>query len=188
MDFTIFLEECGNCKECCRRIPVCVCDYRVIEAIISDMLPNEIINQLRIYQIEEAMLDYTAKIWWYFPNHNLLKCMTKDEEGFYYLLIIPRLQEGWPFLSEDIEKGCRFPDIKPYNCAIYPYYLEDGEFKINSTCKYAINKNIIEIQLSLRRIAENFTLECLKNQEHYFVSLKKIQERQVIPQINYHKF
>jgi len=160
----------------------------VIEAINSDILPIEIINQLRIYQIKEEMLNYTAKIWWYFPNHNLLKLMTIEEEGFYNYLIIPRLQGGCPFLSEDEEKGCRFPKIKPYNCAIYPYYIEHGEFKINSTCKYAKTKNLIEIQSSVRKIAENLASECLKNQKNYYKNLKKIQEIYTIPQITYYTF
>ncbi len=188
MESIIFLEECGICRECCERIPICVCDYRVIEAIISDILPIEIINQLRIYQIKEELLNYVAKIWWFFPNHNLLKLMTIEEEGFYYILTIPRLRGGCPFLSKDKERGCQFPKIKPYNCAIYPYYIEHGEFKISLTCKYAKTKNIIEIKSSIRQIADNFTRECLKNQKNYFKNLKKIQEIYTIPQIKYHAF
>lgn len=188
MEFTIFLEDCGICKECCKSIPVCVCDYRVIEAIISEILPIEIINQLRVYQIKEEMLNYIAKIWWYFPNHNLLKIMTIEEEGLYYILTIPRLRGGCPFLSKDKEKGCRFPKIKPYNCAIYPYYLEQGEFKISSTCKYTKTKNKIEIKSSVRQIAENLACECIKNQNNYFKTLRIIQEIYNIPQITYHAF
>ena len=68
MESTIFLEECGTCKECCESIPICVCDYRVIEAINSDILPIRIIKKLRVYQIDEEMIDYIARIWWHFPS------------------------------------------------------------------------------------------------------------------------
>ena len=183
MELTILLEECGICKECCKSIPVCVCDYRVIEAIFSGTLPIEIINQLQIYQINEKMLDYIAKIWWYFPNQNLLKLLTMEEEGLYNILTIPRLREGCPFLSENKEIGCRFPEIKPYYCAIYPYFLECGELKISSTCKHAKTINLSEIKSSLIQISENLMRECMKNQEKYFKNLKKIQQKYSIPQI-----
>ncbi|MFX1275838.1 MAG: hypothetical protein ACFFBP_04450 [Promethearchaeota archaeon] len=188
MESAISLEDCCICKECCKRIPVCVCDYRVIEAIISAILSIEIIKQLRVYQIKEEMLNYMAEIWWYFPNQNLLKLMTIEEESFYNFLTIPRLRGGCPFLSKNKENGCRFPKIKPYICAIYPYYLEHGEFKISSTCIYAKTKNIIEIEPSVRQIAKNLACECIKNQKNYFKNLKKIQELYTIPQITFHTF
>ena len=188
MESIVFLEECGTCKECCKRIPVCVCDYRVIEAINSDILPIEIIKQLQIYQIKEEILDYIAHIWWFFPNQNLLKLISLEEDGFYFILAIPRLLGGCPFLSKDKERGCQFPQIKPYNCAIYPYYLEYGELKMSSTCKHTKTKNIIEIKSTVRQIADNLAWECLKNQENYFKNLKKIQEMYDIPKITYHLF
>lgn len=188
MESTIFLEECIVCKECCKSIPVCACDYRVIKAINSDILPIEIINQLRVYQIREDILNYMAKIWWYFPNHNLLKLMTIEEKGFYNILTIPRRRGECPFLSKGEEKGCQFPQIKPYNCSIYPYYLEHGELKISSICKHARTNNMNEIKSSLEKIAENFALECMRNQKNYFKNLKRIQEIFTIPKITYHTF
>ncbi|MBN1800395.1 MAG: YkgJ family cysteine cluster protein [Candidatus Lokiarchaeota archaeon] len=188
MEHTIFLEECGICKECCKSIPVCLCDYRVIKAILSDIIPTEIIKKLRIIQINEEMLNYLAEIWWYFPNQNLLKLMTIEEDGFYYFLTIPRVQGGCPFLSEDEQEGCRFPQIKPFNCAIYPFYQVNGELKISPSCKYAKTKNIMEIKSSVNQIADNFAREFAKNQKHYFKDLKKIQEMYAIPKISYHTF
>ncbi len=188
MESTIYLENCDTCKECCKSIPVCVCDYRVIEGINSEILPIEIIKQLRVYQIEEEMLNFIAKIWWYFPNQNLLKLMTIGEEGFYSFLTIPRLQGGCPFLSKDKEKGCLFPEIKPYNCAIFPYYQEQGEFKISSNCKYAKTRSINEIKSQLVQIVKKFARECVRNQKNYFKNLKKIQEIHAIPQIRYQAF
>lgn len=182
MDFTIFVEVCGVCKECCRSIPVCVCDYRMIEAIKSDILPIEIIKKLRIYQIEEEMVDYIAKAWWYYPDQNLLKLMTIVEEGFYHFLTIPQLREGCPFLSEN---GCRVPKLKPYNCAIYPYYLERGVLKVSSTCKYSKIRDLEEIRPILKQIAGSFARECAKYQQNYFIHLKTIQEKFSIPQFTY---
>ena len=183
-DGYIKINDCSECKGCCSGISEIICGINMIKAIQKKEIPEELIQKMRIYRVSEENLNKAAKIWGLFPLTNLLKVMTLPTTGFYEFLALPSSAERCIFLSDN---GCLYPDAKPFECGLYPFYIYKMQFRTDFRCKYSDN---MEDDLILREfIGQYITDYLLTSHEHkkeYYEYVKYLKPKYNLPEFEFH--
>ena len=173
----ILSERCAICKECCTEgVPEGICGFNTIEMILSRMIPEELIRQLVVYRVLEKKLDYYSLKWWHFPypNVNLLRDLTIPFQNIYEFLAIPYAQHRCIFLGAI---GCQYPGGKAFDCSMFPYHFECGEFKEESWCELtraATKRDVIQRQL--HQAIGDYRKYSLQHREEYAQKLSQLKQ------------
>ena len=176
---SIEIPKCAECRDCCTNIPTAICAYNVLEKILKDKIPLIIQNQFVIYNVHRKYLEKAAKTWWHLPNVNLLESITTPIEEIYSFLAIPKTRGHCIFLGP---VGCLFPEIKPYNCRIFPFHLFQNRLESANWCSYIAEENkdlshkeLNKIMNNLHDIVSEYRNYNEKYRDEYIISLKKIK-------------
>jgi hypothetical protein len=180
---------CNTCKECCKEgVPEGVCGYNTIEQILAGKIPENLVKQLVIYRVPREKIDEAAIKWWQFPKTNLLKVLTKEENGFYEFLAVPYAKIKCIFLSD--EGPCLYPQAKPFDCSMFPFHFDHEQFKIETWCKMTepcqTNKEVYKKYYNQTlKSAQQYEKFVKKNTKLYFEKLKEIQKTYKLEIINF---
>lgn len=190
----ILSDLCSVCKECCKEgVPEGICGYNTIDMILNGKIPENLVKQLVVYRVPQDRIDEAATKWWHFPKKNLLKLLTKEENGFYEFLAVPYAKIKCIFLSDD--GPCLYPDAKPFDCSMFPFHFEKGEYRIETWCKMTelcqINKDKYDKKVfdkyysQTLKSAKQYEKFAKKYSKAYFEKLKEIKNKYSLEIINF---
>ena len=157
---------CHQCRSCCSDIPTCLCSYAVLEKIQQGHFSNKCIQRFVIYEVESSNLEKAALLWWHLPHANILQLMTlPNDRQIYEYLAIPKTRGTCMFWTP---KGCQYPDLKPFNCRIFPFHLENHIFRTASWCPVGPKLSESPItQQKIHQITEEYIEYCVRSQKDY---------------------
>jgi len=176
----VLIEQCPTCKICCNdHVYEGISGYNTINAIINKEIPDDLIKRLVIHRVPKSKIDKHAKSLLHFPKKNILKNLTKIENGYYEFLAFPDLNAKCIFCGD---KGCAYPKVKCFDCVIFPFYFEDGKFLYYDWCP---ETKLVESDPKLGDYYYKQTLKSTneyakyskKHKDQYFRDLKKIKEK-----------
>lgn len=171
---TISIPFCEECKYCCHGIPTGVCGYHTLLEIEHDAIPPEICQRFVLYRIHQKFTDEAALRWWHLPDSNLLTEMTILKDEFYEILAIPKTRGNCPLLGSN---GCLFPDAKPFNCEIFPFFMQRDDFIVANWCKFIKDIDVRTFQLPVQTITEEYQSYSIENASRYDELLKKLHKK-----------
>ncbi|WP_371804602.1 hypothetical protein [Candidatus Lokiarchaeum ossiferum] len=171
---TISIPYCEDCKFCCHGIPTGVCGYHTLVEIEQGTLPPEICQKFVVYRIHKKFIDEAASRWWHCPDSNLLTEMTLVKDNFYEILAIAKTRGKCPLLGP---YGCLYPDAKPFNCEIFPFYIGEKDFHIASWCKFIDKLDVRTFESPVKTIIEEYEHYSIKNASRYYELLKNLQKK-----------
>lgn len=167
---------CHQCRSCCTDIPTCLCSYAILEKIQQDHFSIHLIQNFVIYQVEGRDLEKAALLWWHLPDSNILSHMTvPNDQQMYEYLAIPKTRGNCMFWTPE---GCKFPDLKPFNCRIFPFHLEKHLFRTASWCPVGQQLNELPTtQQKIQHITEEYMEYCVRFQKEYAWAMQAIKTR-----------
>lgn len=174
--FTTAVEfnECAACKQCCKDIDEGICGYNTLAELLTGRIPTSMVERFVIFRIETKYLDILASDWCLFPSVNILPLITLPVNGIYEYLALPVIHDGCPFITDH---GCRYNDIKLFDCRVFPFYFEKGEFHTFNNCAYTKKLNLEEMKRSLQQTTAEFIAFSKANQKLYFQELPKLKAK-----------
>jgi Fe-S-cluster containining protein len=174
-------EICAACRGCCFNIPESICSYNTLLEALNGRIPEATIRKMVIYRVREEDLDRMARRWILHPFVNLLQYITPVENGERRVLALPAVRDNCIFLTE---KGCAYPDAKPFECAIYPFYIYKLKLETDYECDYARDLADDEPDReNLSRYMADHLLFCEKNSLSYLRDLKILKNRYALQEI-----
>jgi Fe-S-cluster containining protein len=175
---SVEFNECKICKKCCISIFEGVCGYHIIQAIKEKRVPQEYISKLVIFRIPTHDIDWVAEEWVHFPWVNILTLMTKENHGVYEFLMMPAIETGCPLASEN---GCKNPDLKLFDCRLFPYYFNRGKFYTENECAFVQKLDIDTMRAETKKMTEEYIAFSQLNQNNYAKDLEVLRSHYKIP-------
>ncbi|MFX0102270.1 MAG: hypothetical protein ACFFCS_22075 [Candidatus Hodarchaeota archaeon] len=180
------IQECVNCRDCCKNLAETICGFNTIEAIQDGTISEEDARMFIVIRVKESQIDESAKHWGIYPVVNLVKYMTSPSNGFYDLLATPPSKEDCVFLTG---KGCKYPSAKSFECGLYPFYMYKLKLRTDYHCDFAWD---LDNDTGIREVVGQYFSEYLlysnEHKEQYFKTLPLLKERYALKIIDYTVF
>ena len=174
--FSLSIPFCNECQYCCQGIPTGVCGYHTLLEIQQGNIPPEICSRFIVYRIHKKHVDGAAFTWWHLPSTaiNLITQITCSQEEFYEILAIPKTRGKCILLGSC---GCAYPQAKPFNCNIFPFYLQKDDFHVASWCKYIDQLDVRDFQPQVEQITHDYQKYSLLHRTQYMMTLQKLKKK-----------
>lgn len=178
---TVEFNECKICKKCCNSIFEGVCGYHIIQAIKERRVTHEYISNLAIFRVPAQDIDWVAEEWVHFPWVNILSLITIENHGVYEFLMMPALETGCPLASEN---GCTNPDLKLFDCRLFPYYFNRGVFYTENECAFVQKLDINTMRAETKKMTDEYIAFSQINRDNYAHDLEFLRAEYKIPTYN----